>query len=178
MRPTFTRLLLLTTLLLALAAPALAQPGGYLVTLDVDGDGVRVERGTWVNNVWTFDLPGSGVWQLTFGLTATDLPVLADYDGDGLTDIAVFRPAVKDDDAPLGYRSVWYVRLSTTGATWPMAWGTPGDVPVPGDYDGDGKADVAIVRYSDMTWRILYSGGGYTIMGTYPVVAPPIILDR
>ena len=37
------------------------------------------------------------------------------------------------------------------------AWGVAGDVPVPGDYDGDGKADYVVFRpangawYSDMT---------------------------
>jgi hypothetical protein len=33
-------------------------------------------------------------------------------------------------------------------------WGFWGDVPVPGDYDGDGKADFAIWRPGDGMWWI------------------------
>jgi len=45
-----------------------------------------------------------------------DLPVPGDYDGNGTTDIAVFRPST----------GVWYVR---NGAT--VAWGASGDRPLP-----------------------------------------------
>jgi hypothetical protein len=36
-------------------------------------------------------------------------------------------------------------------------WGIHGDVLVPADYDGDGKADIAIWRRSTGTWWILRS---------------------
>ena len=39
-------------------------------------------------------------------------------------------------------------------------WGLSHDVPVPGDYDGDGRADLAVFRPSTSTWYIASSGGG------------------
>ena len=35
-------------------------------------------------------------------------------------------------------------------------------MPVPGDYDGDGRADLAIYRPSDGMWWVLFSASNYT----------------
>ena len=61
---------------------------------------------------------------------STDMPVPADYDGDGRIDPAVWRPSTGN----------WHILQSSTNySTSAMAaWGVSTDTP-PGDYDGDGR---------------------------------------
>jgi hypothetical protein len=60
---------------------------------------------------------------------------------------------------------MWYIRPSGSPAIYTATqWGMNGDIPVTGDFDGDGKADIAVWRSSDGIWYILPSGtpGSYT----------------
>ena len=43
-----------------------------------------------------------------------------------------------------------------------VSWGLSTDVPVPADYDGDGKVDPAIFRPSTGGWYVLKSSSNYT----------------
>ncbi len=70
---------------------------------------------------------------------AGDVPVPADYNGDGAVDVAVFRPST----------GTWYAR-----GQFAVQFGDPGDVPVPRDYNGDGTMDVAVYRPSDAQWFV------------------------
>jgi photosystem II stability/assembly factor-like uncharacterized protein len=94
--------------------------------------------------------------------------LIADFDGDGRTDISVFRPAG-------GY---WHIFQSAEGTPIAQQWGINNDKPAPGDYDGDSKTDVAVFRPSDGHWYILRSSDGSVIAQSWGLGADiPVAAD-
>ena len=72
-----------------------------------------------------------------------------DFDGDGKSDVSVFRPSA----------GAWYLNQSTNGFTG-VTFGADTDLITPADYDGDGKTDVAVFRPSNGAWYRLNSSDG------------------
>ena len=148
------------------------RPGDIPVQGDFDGDG---QLDLAVYRPSSDQLPGAAEWliqgsrrgfySVLFGSTGLDLPAPADYDGDGITDIATFRP--QSDLLPGA--SQWFILQSGGGGAISILFGGAGlDIPVPADYDGDGKADLAVFRpNSDLIpgaaqWFILQTTDGAT----------------
>ncbi len=76
-------------------------------------------------------------------------PWIYDYNGDGTSDIAVFR----------GGSGVWAVRGVTRAY-----FGSSSDEIVPGDYNGDGTTEIAIFRPTAGLWAV--RGGARTYFGS------------
>lgn len=79
------------------------------------------------------------------------LPVVADYNGDGLDDLATWGL----DDGN------WTIRDLESARDMVIQWGLPGDHPMPGDYDGDREADIVVWRPSNGSWYVLTSSTRY-----------------
>ncbi len=74
----------------------------------------------------------------------------SDFDGDGISDIAVWRPS----------NGVWHVQSSGDNSYNSLQFGGAefGDIAVPGNYDGDKKTDYAVYRSG--VWYIRQSSNG------------------
>ena len=117
-----------------------------LITSNVTASGQGTSFGVFRPSTGTFFVQNGTT--TNFG-TAGDIPVYADYDGNGTNDVAVFRPST----------GTWFVQ---GGAT--TNWGTAGDIAVPCDYDGNGTADIAVFRPDTGFWFV--QGGATTNFGT------------
>ncbi len=87
-----------------------------------------------------------------------------DFDGDGKSDVSVFRPS----------SGIWYLNQSTAGFR-AVQFGTSEDKIVPADYDGDNKTDIAVFRPSNGTWYLIrssdntFTGVNFGATGDVPV---------
>jgi hypothetical protein len=105
--------------------------GSQLVTIPIGNTTTARIKVEAVGNIF-FD-----VSDVNFTVSGVALPPRsrADFDGDGKTDVSVFRPSEGN----------WYLNRSTSGFLV-QHWGLSGDQLVPGDYDNDGKTDLAVFR--------------------------------
>jgi uncharacterized delta-60 repeat protein len=74
-------------------------------------------------------------------------PERFDFDGDGKTDLSIFRPS----------NSEWWYLKSSDGGSAAAQFGAGTDTITPGDYSGDGKTDIAFWRPSTGEWFVLRS---------------------
>ena len=141
-----------------------ASEGDIPVLGDFDGDAKadiavwRPSTGTWFILQSSLGYSTAAHLAIQWGAASLgDVPVPADYDGDGITDPAVWRAST----------GTWYWLQSSNGfsrsAFGKVAWGVAalGDVPVTGDFDGDGKTDPAVWRTSTGKWYWLRSSDEY-----------------
>ena len=167
--------------------------GGIPVSGDFNGDGVT-DVGVFRNGQWFIDVNGNGVWDegdlwAKLGYDG-DKPVVGDWDGDGKDDIGIFgrawagdprqiarEPGLPDSSnkhygtqknvpppqqqATLGKRALKLTSQGTTRADLidhVFHYGTPRDIPLVGDWNGDGTDTIAVFR--DGWWYLDVDGDG------------------
>jgi hypothetical protein len=158
--------------------------GAIPITGDFDGNGTS-EIGVFLGGQWFVDLNGNGVWDendfwAVLGEEG-DLPVVGDWDGDGKDNIGIFRPAAdraadadSSDSGSAGStnktpgdgaqanhpltaeRGHSAEHTNTQGEV--IQFGRPGDRPVTGDWNGDGRSTIGVFR--DGRWHLDRNGDG------------------
>lgn len=111
---------------------------------DYDVGGMTMDAAGYL---WIRGGEGTAIYQVDIGYvpTACDRTGM-DYNGDGTTDVAVFRPA----------DGLWSVQDITR-----VYLGQSGDDPVPADYNGDGVTDIAVFRPGTGLWVSQNFGRNY-----------------
>ncbi|MBK8809621.1 MAG: VCBS repeat-containing protein [Acidobacteria bacterium] len=123
--------------------PVVVAPDGSLN--DLYGSSVAINGSNAVVGAVFDDARRGSVYFLS-GIPSAKSKLTADFDGDGKTDLSVFRPA----------NGQWWLGRSTDGLIV-HTFGNSSDILTPGDFTGDGKSDVSIFRPSSGEWFVLRS---------------------
>jgi hypothetical protein len=131
------------------------------VSGDWNGDGTT-NIGVFRSGAWYIDSNGNGTWDPgvdkaipvhSFG-NPNDIPITGDWNGDGKTNIGIFR------------KGAWYLDFNGNGKWDPGvdkeysagSFGLWDDLPVTGDWNGDGKTNIGVFRNG--AWYLDFNGNG------------------
>jgi uncharacterized delta-60 repeat protein len=154
------------------------QNGDVTTMEDYDGDGkddpsvwrdpqVVGAQATWFY-MGSLNNPNNAITYVPFGTRygsqgdQVDKTIIGDFDGDGKADFRVDR-RLDTTVSTLSTPNIIYTQTAKGAISYDY-FGWAGDRVLPGDYDGDGKTDMAITRGFNIaphatTWFIRYTGG-------------------
>ena len=109
------------------------------------------------------DANGNGVWDdvaggdkdFQFGRRDSDIPLVGDWNGDGIDDIGVYRPSRTRFLLDLNSNSVWD---GVSGGDNLVIFGSPNNTPIIGDWNADGTDDIGVYRSSQAKFLLDANG--------------------
>jgi|SRR5579863_298241 len=133
----------------ALMTVPFGSAGDVPLAGDYDGDG-RTDIAIYRPSTRTFAIAQSSrngaLLSVPFG-EAGSLPIAGDFDGDGKTDVAVYQVVGEGSNKTLRFDISLSSKNGALISPSPTLGGS-NSVPVVGDYDGDGKTDIAVFNPS------------------------------
>ncbi len=144
---------------LAANPAAFGVAGDLPVTGDWNGDN-KTEIGIWrpSNHSFYLDLNGSNSWDsgdlsFKFGI-ADDQPIAGDWNNDGKDEVGVYRPSNQSFYLDHNDNNAW----DGENIDKYFSFGVAGDLPVTGDWNGDGKTEIGIWRPSNYNFYLDLNG--------------------
>jgi hypothetical protein len=98
-----------------------------------------------------------------------DRPAVGDWNGDGTTDLGLFRTTTGNDE---------FYQRAANGTYTSLRWGSSGDEAVVGDFDGDHISQVGVRREQAGTWLLRSASGAVaTVTGVGTTSDQPLAGD-
>ena len=85
-----------------------------------------------------------------------DLPVVGDWKGAGVSELGLFRPSTGEWFLDYNGNKSW----NGCNKDRCKSFGTAGDQPVTGDWNGSGASKIGVFRPSAGAWFLDYNGNG------------------
>lgn len=135
--------------------------GDTPVAADYDGDGkddIAIYRSS--TDTWWVNKSSGGVFSFTYpDQISGEKVVTGDFTGDGKAEFGL----------SIGTGAFGFVRSEDYFTRFGYGVGNSGDIPAPGDFDGDGIMDGAMYQPATGTWRIRLSSTGTIVTTNYGI---------